>query len=309
MPHRERTLDPWLLSVTVIWGLNAVANKVVLQAMGPAGILVFRYLGCALVLTVASLAWSPRMPRGTAKPWGVMLLVGLWVSAQQLLFIYALDWTTASEASLIISAAPIFTAVIGAALGMELISGKNWAGILTAAGGVALIVLGGGKLSAEMPTRVQGDLVMVVSALLYGSGMVFLKRIMDRYGAMRVMSWAFLFGSLVVVPAGAAQVIGADWARFDATLWGALIYSAFIAGGYGFIVWYRTIARTSAARTAVYQYLVPVVSLLGAAALLGERLTALQLGGAAVVLVGLVMARSRVRTPAMAEAPPDLPAK
>lgn len=220
-----------------------------------------------------------------------MLLVGMWVAVQQLMFIYALNWTSASEAGLLISIAPIWTALIGGLTRMETISAGNWAGILAAAGGVALIVLGGGALDTHIPTRVQGDLLMIVSSLGYGSFMIYSKRIMNGHGALRVMSWSFAFGLLLVAPAGMGQLISADWTRFDLLLWASLLYTGLIAGGYGFVVWYRTIARTTAAKTSVYQYLVPAVSLVGAALLLGDRLTAPQVAGALVVMTGLVLAR------------------
>lgn len=293
----ERIIDPWLLSVAIFWGLNTVSNKWLLQAMDPAGILCFRFACCAVVVSVAVWYFGRGKSADPAKPWGMMVLVGLWVGIQQLIFIYALDWTSASEASLLISIAPIWTALIGAATGRELIGLANWLGILAAAAGVGLIVFGGGSLNVDIPTRIQGDLWMVLSSLLYGSFMVYSKGIMKQHGSLRVMSWAFVVGSLVIVPAGLGQFVGADWARFDLLLWAALLYSAFIAGGYGFVVWYRTIARTTPARTAAYQYLVPVVSLIAAAILLGERLAPAQVLGALIVLSGLVLARRRASLP------------
>jgi len=287
----EHILDPWLLSVALVWGLNAVANKWCLTVMGPAGILLFRYVGCVLVVPAAAYVIHRRNGGALERPWGAMILTGLWVSAQQLTFIHALDWTTASEAALIISVAPIWTALIGAAIGLEVVSAANWAGILAAVCGVGMIVLGGTDLDANIPTRLRGDIWMLVSSLLYGSFMVYSKGTMKRYGSIRVLSWAFLWGTLLVVPAGFNQLVGADWAQFTPTLWGALIFSAFVSGGYGFIVWYRTIDRTTPARTAVYQYLVPVVALTGAALLLGERLALVQIIGSAVVITGLVLAR------------------
>lgn len=287
----ERIIDPWLLSVAVLWGMNVIPTKWLLEVMGPAGILLFRYITCAAILSLAVWHLGRRRGRKAARPWGLMLLVGMWVAVQQLMFIYALDWTSASEASLIISIAPIWTALIGGVTRMEAISAGNWAGILAAAAGVALIVAGGGALDTHMPTRVQGDLLMIVSSLGYGSFMVYSKRIMNNNGALRVMSWSFVFGLLLVAPAGMGQLIAADWARFDLLLWASLLYTGLIAGGYGFVVWYRTIARTTAAKTSVYQYLVPVVSLVGAALLLGDRMTAPQVAGALVAMTGLVLAR------------------
>ena len=286
----RRIIDPWLLSVAVFWGLNAVSNKWLLETIQPAGILAFRFVNCALVVSAAAWYLGRRRPPGP-RPVGMMILVGAWVGLQQFIFIHALAGTTASEASLIVSIAPIWTAIIGAAVGAEIVTRTNWVGILAAAGGVVMIVLGGGGLHENLPGRVGADLWMVLSSLLYGGFMVYSKGIMKRYGALRVMSWAFAFGSLLILPTGAPQFFSANWTNFSLAVWGCLLYSAYIAGGYGFVLWYYTIARSTPAKTAVYQYLVPVVALVGAAVFLGERLTALQIAGAAVVITGVILAR------------------
>ncbi len=297
-PAQERIVDPWLLCVAILWGLNAVPTKWVLEVMEPAGVLLFRYVTCAVVISAVVWAQGRGRPAPGPRPWGTMLLVGVWVAAQQLIFMYAFDWTSASEASLIISIAPIWTAMIGAAWGAEAFTAGNWLGTLGAAAGVALIVFGGDGMGTGMPTRVQGDVWMILSSLGYGSFMVYSKGVMRRHGSLSVMAWAFVYGSLLVVPAGAAQFCHADWAHFGLLQWGSLLFTALVSGGFGFIVWYRTIARTSPAKTAVYQYLVPVVSLAAAAVFLAESLTWLQIAGAFVVMLGLVLARAPAPDPA-----------
>ncbi len=281
-----------LLLVAVVWGLSMVPSKWLLEVMEPAGTLVFRYVVCALVVPLSLSIGTRRGEGEPGRPWGTMVLVGLWVAVQQLLFIYALDLTSASEAALLISLAPIWTALIGVIAGIEMLSGANWLGIGLATVGAALIILGNGQAEASTgPTRLAGDLLMLLSSLLYGGFMAYSKGVMARWGALRVVSWAFVFGTLAVIPAGLGQFIAADWADFDLRIWGALIYSGLIAGGWGFVVWYGCIARTTPARTAVYQYLVPVVTLAGSAVLLGERMALWQVVGAVVALAGLMLAR------------------
>ena len=64
-----------------------------------------------------------------------------------------------------------------------------------------------------------------------------------------------------------------------------------MAGFLGIVLWYRTIGRTTASGTAVYQYLVPGVSCVGAALFLGERLGPVQVAAIFVMLAGVYLAR------------------
>jgi drug/metabolite transporter (DMT)-like permease len=105
-----------------------------------------------------------------------------------------------------------------------------------------------------------------------------------------------MFGLIVVIPFGAHDALTADWGALGAAEWGALFWTVVLAGTFGFMAWYWRISKTSASRVAVYQYIVPVVALITAVLLLGERPTALQILGAGLVLMGLYFARRRSAT-------------
>jgi len=74
-----------------------------------------------------------------------------------------------------------------------------------------------------------------------------------------------------------------------------------LAIGLAYLLWYRGVQLIGNSRTAAYSNLTPVVALAVAWVWLGEVPRLLQLGGAAVVLVGLTLARlggeQRSRTP------------
>ncbi|HEX7137831.1 MAG TPA: DMT family transporter, partial [Vicinamibacterales bacterium] len=76
----------------------------------------------------------------------------------QLLFIWALSETSASDSALIIGCTPVFVALMTAALGHETIRRRRWIGILLSAVGVYLVVGTGSTVSGD---SVQGDLLML----------------------------------------------------------------------------------------------------------------------------------------------------
>ncbi|HEV7990366.1 MAG TPA: DMT family transporter [Gemmatimonadaceae bacterium] len=86
------------------------------------------------------------------------------------------------------------------------------------------------------------------------------------------------------------------------------VVSGGVTSGLGYAIWYRALPRLTVTQAAVAQLSVPVIAALGAAAVLGERLTP-RLGMAGVAVLGgvaLVLAsRSRVR----ALTPPVKPAE
>jgi len=285
-------VDPILLLVAVFWGGNFVTYKYLMQSIPAAGLLAVR-IALITVMLLAVLAWRGLLTGGNSRGMWLRLAAAgvLIMGVQQVLFVSGLDLTAAGEGSLLFSSAPIFTALMAAALGYERITSANWVGIAAAMGGCAMVILGGAGAEHVPETRVVGDLLMLGSAFGYALFMVVSKPLMTRYGALKVVTFSFMFGLLVVVPFGADEALSVQWGGLGLAEWGAMFWTVVLAGTFGFTAWYWRISKTSASRVAVYQYIVPVFSLITAALLLGERPAALQIVGAGLVLVGLYFAR------------------
>ncbi len=289
---RLAIIDPWLLSVALIWGGNFVVYKIVLRHLSPLGIVGTRFALLAPILLIAARLLS-RRPPPELRDWPCLIWAGLVVlGGQQISFIFGVDMTTATEAALLISTAPIFTALISVATGLECLTALNWAGVFLGFGGVALIVLGGGSNFSAPSSRFVGNLVMLCSALLYGYYMVLSKHLVQQHGGLRTVAYSYALAAIVVVPISWKALVTTAWLSLDWLTWLLLVgYICLLAGVYGFAVWYTTIGRTTAARTAVYQYLVPVVAMTTAAIFLHEKPTILQIVGAIIALAGLALTR------------------
>jgi len=77
--------------------------------------------------------------------------------------------------------------------------------------------------------------------------------------------------------------------------WVALFYSGIFALAICYVIWYASVKRVGNSRTAIYDNLVPVLTVMFAYFSLGERITVLQAGGAFIILVGVYLARSGYR--------------
>lgn len=285
-------LDPVLLSVAIFWGGNFVAYKYLMALISPAALLVARYVLITLLL-LGLVAARGRLRSGNSPMmWLHIGLAGLLIMGlQQIAFVTGLNLTAAGEGSLLFSTAPIFTALIAAAIGQEQVRRGNWIGIAAAMAGCTMVILGGAGAEHVPETRITGDLLMLASAIGYVLFMVVSKPLMLRYGALKVVGFSYLFGLLLIVPFGARDAMEADWGSLGSAGWFWMGWLVILAGAYGFAAWYWRISRTTPSRVAVYQYMVPVVAMVTAALLLAERPAAIQIGGAVLVLAGLYFAR------------------
>ncbi len=69
----------------------------------------------------------------------------------------------------------------------------------------------------------------------------------------------------------------------------ALVYLAFVATMLGYGIWSRLLSRYPANQVAPFSLMVPVVGISASSVLLGERLSHLQMAGAALVMFGLLV--------------------
>jgi O-acetylserine/cysteine efflux transporter len=85
------------------------------------------------------------------------------------------------------------------------------------------------------------------------------------------------------------QRIGQALAGIGMASVGAIFYLAFIATLIGYSLWSRLLSKYPASQVAPFSLLVPIVGLASASLMLGERLTAAEVGGAVLVMGGLAV--------------------
>lgn len=283
--------------MAVLWGVNFSVVKLGLEALDPLAFNALRFpLAAAVVLAVLRTRGTLTLPE--REDWvavAALALVGHVV--YQVVFIYGLDRTLAGNASVLLATSPAWTVVISALRGHERPGPAVWAGVAASLVGVALVVAGGERRVELGAGTLSGDLLMLGAAVLWALYTVEGRDLVHRYGPLRVTSWTL---SLAVVPLaalGLPDLAAGQLAALDAGGWLAVTFSGVLAIGTAYVLWYRGVRSVGSSRTAVYGNLVPVVAVAVAWLWLGETLSALQLAGAALAIVGVGLTRLRRRRP------------
>jgi drug/metabolite transporter (DMT)-like permease len=130
-------------------------------------------------------------------------------------------------------------------------------------------------------------------------------RLVAKYGALRLTFWLMLTGTLFLVPPLVPFMARQEWFSIPAAGWFGFAYSTLFAIVYCYLGWSYAIKHVGAARTAIYANVTPVTALVSAWLMLGERLVAAQLLGAALILTGVFIVRAqKTSIPVPAEEPP-----
>ncbi len=282
--------DALLALMAVIWGVNFIVLKAAMTEVAPLALNALRFgLAAVAVALVALARGAPHPPRAALGRLAVLGFLGNTV--YQLGFIGGLARTLVGNAALLMAAVPVQTAVVSHLVGHERLRGRDVAGLALSSTGILAIVLGGGKAVGFGATLV-GDLLILASTICWTFYTIGMKPLADRYGAITVTAWTMGFGAvplvLIAIPAIGAQA----WGAVSTAAWAGIAYSGIGALVVAYLIWNRAVRRLGPSRTAIYSNFTPVVAMLAAWALLGERPTAWQVAGAAGIFSGIYLTRT-----------------
>lgn len=306
-PGAGRAADVVALLVVTTWGINFVFMK---AAFAEFDVLAFTFLRFAgmLVLGWGVVAWYARRAEGRARlvvrrgdlpPLALAGVLGF--ACYMLLAAVGLDRTTALSNALVLALAPLFMALLLRLLRREVIGGWQWAAMLVALAGVVIFLVG---KAGGGPVVGAGDVINFAAALSYAGYVVVNRPLALRYPAPVLTSYTLTAGALPALLVTLPALLGQEWGRVTPAGWATLLWATIFPVYVAWTLWSWVNARAGVSRTAIFMYLVPVISGVTGRLVLGEGFGVQMALGALLVLIGLALSRRAARPLAT---PPALP--
>src|SRR5215212_10453072 len=261
-----------LVGVTAVWGWTFVVVQDAISAFGVLGFLALRF-------ALASLALSPILLSGVTRR--TLLVgggIGLVLAVGYLFQTLGLLYTTPTNSGLITGLFVVFAPVADRIFFGRRASRQVIVAVALSLVGIALLA-GGGPEGVNV-----GDLLTFLCAAALGLHIALLSRYAAGHDAAgltlaQILAMAILFAVLWPV-AGTVELPPPE-------VWVALLITGLLASAGAFYVQTFVQQRLSAARTAVILTMEPVFAALFGYWLAGDRLVAVQLAGAALILSAL----------------------
>ncbi len=278
-----------LPALVLIWGANFAVVKYALGDFRPLAFNALRFLIASAVLG-GFLALGSQRVRVARRDWPALVGLGLLgTTLYQALFIFGLDRTLAGNASLMLAAGPVFTALLSRLVRQERSSGLVLGGVVLSLLGIVLVVLGGSSGVRFGRASLAGDLAILIAAAAWSAYTVGSAPLVHRYGVVPVTAATMWVGTLGLSAVSLPALLAQPWHAVGGAAWLALAYSGALGIATAYYLWYYSVRHLGATRTAVYTNFVPVVALLVAWRTLGEQPAPLQLAGAAGILAGSLL--------------------
>ena len=301
-PHHH---VPWqvhagLLFVQLNFGAFHVSAKAVLAHLHPLAVAGLRVLIATPILLFLAWRHDHLIPSRRDLPW-LALLGFLGVFANQLLFIFGLRWTTATNAAILMPSIPVFAAGIAIASGVERARPRRLVGIFLAAAG-ALVMLEPARF--QLGNRmVAGNLMILANCLSYATFLVLMRRILTRLPVTTVIAWSFLFGGAGVAAASTTHLAAIPFAAVPASVWILMAYIVLVPTTLNYLINTWALALSTPSLVAAYTTLQPLAAGLLAAIFLAERPGWPQLAGAILIATGLWQVSATPPRPAQQKRP------
>ncbi|WP_258105427.1 DMT family transporter [Marinoscillum sp. MHG1-6] len=284
-----------LLTVGLLYGANfAIAKISVPDHIGPFALIFIRVVVATLFFWMISrnirekINWKVDGRR-------LVLCAILGVGINMLFFFKGLSLTSAIHASLIMTLTPTIVFTMSVILIGEKITPLKVSGLLIGLVGASIIIYQpkGVPITGDW----LGDLMIFLNAVSYGSYLVLVKPLLNKYHPITIIKWAFTLGNFIVIPVGFSQFMTTDWSSFDTTIWFSISYVVVGVTIIAYLVNIWAMQKTSPSTIGVYIYVQPVFAVLVATLFFEELFTLKHLIASILVFigVGMVVNREKIR--------------
>ncbi len=284
------------LATTLQWGFLSIALKLLLDGLDAFTITWYRLTAAALVLA----AWQARRGR-LPRPWRLarsswlLLAVALaGLVGNYVLFVVSLEYVSPATAQVVIQLAPMLFLLGGLVVFREPFSRLQWVGLVVLVGGLALF------FNDRLPALVRlsgqeavGAAIVVVAGVVWAGYALAQKQLLTELSSVNILLLVYAGSAVALLPlARPAAVTGLSGFEL-----GLLVFCTLnTLGAYGCFA--EALAHWEASRVSAVIALTPLVTILAILWLaplwpeleMAAGLDAVGLGGAAVVVVGSVMA-------------------
>ena len=291
-------------SAVVLWSLNAVIAKVVLDSAGLSSMRLaeVRATGAALILVVGVALVRPAALRTTRRELGFLAVFGVFgLAFVQLFYFVGIQRLDIGIALVINYLAPVFVALWARFYVHEPVRRRLWLAIALSLLGLSLVVeLWGGGASLDAV----GVLACLVTALAYAGYVLMAEHSLETgRDVYSLLAWGFTFAAVfwaIVQPwwsfpveqvEGSVSLLG----RFDdvtVPVWLLLGYIVVLGTVVPFILLVSALHHVPATRVTIVAMLEPVLAAIVAWIWLGEELAAVQIAGGLIVLAGVILAQT-----------------
>jgi drug/metabolite transporter (DMT)-like permease len=284
----------------LFWAGSFVVGRALRDDINPVVLTFSRWLISLLVF--APFVWREltRNLQVALREW--RLIVGLGATGIALfhpLVYLALRHTSATNALLTFSLAPVIILLGSGLAGGERPTVRQFGGVLVSMGGAAVLITRGDLVTVRSTGFNIGDLWMLAAVAVWASYSLLLRRRPSDLSQMLTLVSSIAVALSMLLPFTLITLLTASGPAVTSSTSAMLGigYIAIFGSVIGFLFWSYGVAELGPARAGQFVHLMPVFGAALSFAFLGESLSTSQVVGASLVLSGIVLIEQKLAAP------------
>jgi drug/metabolite transporter (DMT)-like permease len=287
MSHRPLNARGAALAVVLclLFGSNALPIKIALFWMPPIALAAVRFTVSALVIYIYSSIVGIELSVEKGG-WRHVCILGLIFGCQFSLLHVGLDNTTVSHGAILMNTQPFFVAILAHFFLIDdRLTLRKIIGIILAFIGVVFLF---SKSKAGGSETLMGNAIMIVTAFLWASQTVYIKRHLDHWEPIIVVLAPMVIGVYILVIAHLAIEQGTS-VVINPTIAVVIFYSAVIVAGFGYLAWTNLLLKFQASTLSTFVFLMPVSGVILGVLFMNDELTIRLIVGLVCIAVGILV--------------------
>lgn len=274
-----------ILGALIIWSSSFVAIKIAYETYPPITLGATRFVAATLILGALTLLPKNRirLEKKDILPVAISGLMGITLYA--VLQNIAMQWTSASSATLIIASYPIITLLLETLIYKTKLSAVKVIGILIAIGGV--VILSYVKAEARQQNELLGIVLLIVAGIAWAFYNFLTKKVVNRYPSISLLFYQTLFGTLFMLPLSLFE--RAQWQAPTLMTFSMMLFLGVFCSVIAFLLYNLGLKKLSPSSVTSMLNLVPIFGVFFSWLLLGERVTLQKVIGGTIVILGVML--------------------
>ena len=276
-----------LLILSAIWGSSFLFLRIASPEFGPIFLIELRVASGLLILMPICLLLGKF--KELKQNWEIISIVGLTNMAIPFCFFaYSALNMGAGALSIINATVPFFTALIAFILYQQKLSRVGLLGLLIGFSGVVALVFDPSESSGI--TSKLAIPSALFACVLYGLALNLVAQKLQGVSGISITAGGLLFSTLFLFP---LAILERPEVVPLGSVWVSVLALGIVCTGFGYILFYRLIARIGSQQAIMTTYLIPIFSILWGNLFLAESITVFMVLGVILVLSGVGMTTGR----------------
>jgi drug/metabolite transporter (DMT)-like permease len=284
-----------LIVLSVIWGLAFDAIFVADKLLSPVNLTLLRwFIAAAGYLAILPFLGKTKVRFETKDLPRLLVISFANVPLYHLSLNYGETSVSAGVAGLLVALGPIFIVLLSRVTLKEKI-GTNLA--------IALIIATFGTVLLSIPDLTGnigsfiGVFEVILTAVAYAIFAVLSKPLVTKYGALPIAIRAGALGTIMLLPLLPYSNFVSQVSKLPLIGWAAVLYLSILSTVLGYSMFYTLINRGTVSRLSIQLYLIPIISVIGGALLLGQGISIFTVAGGAILLLAIALATRASSSP------------